>query len=166
MDGPTYHPSMACALQVLRTFERTCANIFTPGGAIGVRLKSYRPLSCSHADSLGLMRDPRKRFMVSSPCGNVSHHSDNGHAGSQLHKPATKWFLPVRMALSHGLRLWSCGGTSWWSISRDFMNSLNCSEHSLSKRWSLGLQPPSRSSWWMGAYASTRVFAFLFLTGR
>ena len=70
---------------------------------MGVALKSYRPFICSHADSLGLIRDPRIKFSVSSACGNVLSHRCMGNWVSMDHHPAAKWFLAVRIARSAAL---------------------------------------------------------------
>ena len=52
--------------------------IFAPGGANGVRYKSKVPWSCVYAEFLGLISDGRRRFKVSSQCGNNLHQICTG----------------------------------------------------------------------------------------
>jgi hypothetical protein len=74
---------------------------------MGWALKSCLPWICSHADSFGLILDPRSRLRVSSACGIVLSQRYIGKLSSVEYQPAARWFLAVLMALSAALLL--CG---------------------------------------------------------
>ena len=112
-----------------------------PGGASGVAAKLKMPYTAVCADSAGLRRDARNRLSVSVHCGMRRSHSFMGYLGSMVQRPAIRWFLYVRMALSAAFLLWIWGGTSWKDtlfLRNDFFMS---SEHSLSNMWRLGASP-------------------------
>jgi hypothetical protein len=55
-----------------------------------VRLKSKMPLSWAHADNLGLIRDPRRRFSDSRAWGTRRSHKWRGKSLLTLQRPAMK----------------------------------------------------------------------------
>jgi hypothetical protein len=69
--GPVYQPSVAWGDQVVRWDGLSWTRTRMPGGARGVRLKSKIPLSCAQEESLGLRREPRRRFKVMRACGRM-----------------------------------------------------------------------------------------------
>ena len=87
MAGPIYQPSFACGDQVPRWDGLSWTSTLMPGGAIGVLLKSNRPLSCSHADSFGFSRDPLRRLRVSSAWKRILHQSCIGNSRAVLTMP-------------------------------------------------------------------------------
>jgi hypothetical protein len=67
---------------------------------MGVRLKSKWPLSRTHAESLGLIREePRSKLRVSRAWGTRRSHRSSGKSLSMLQRPAMKWFLNVWMVV-------------------------------------------------------------------
>ena len=83
-----------------------------PGGASSVQLKSNGPKTYAYVDSLGLTQDERRRLSVIVACKIKRSHSCNGKSGSQVARPAKKWFLKVRIALSAALRWCIFGGAN------------------------------------------------------
>ena len=64
MAGPRYQLSKQCAFQPFQVMGLLWTTIQRPGGAIGVRLKSYGPNNCDQADSFGLRQELLRRFKV------------------------------------------------------------------------------------------------------
>jgi hypothetical protein len=143
----------------------SCASTLIPGGAMGVRLKSYLPWSCSQADNFGLIRDPLSKFKVSLACGIVLSHRRIGKESSMDHHPAFRWLLAVRMACSATFVRWSWGGANWYWTPFLWKNSLTSWGHSLSSRWNCGLHPPLVSVACTWAMVAARTCAVLFLNG-
>ena len=80
---------------------------------MGVRLKSKLPFRHAYADSFRCRRDERNRLSVGSACSHMRSHSETGKSGSQVARPALKWFFQVWIARSAALRRWTWGGTNW-----------------------------------------------------
>jgi hypothetical protein len=117
-----------------------CTNTLVPGGPIGWELKLYCPWACACADKRGLIRDPLSRLRVSRAWGMSRSHRCSGNSLSVDDRPAMKWFLNVRMALSAVLRRCIHGGASWNSTFSSWKYCLRL-EHSLSSRQSFGVSP-------------------------
>jgi hypothetical protein len=88
--GPVYQPSLACGDQEVRFLGFSWTRTRIPGDAMGVRLKSKWPLSWAHAESLGLIRDPRSKLRVSRAWGTRRSHKWRGKSLSTLQRPAMK----------------------------------------------------------------------------
>ena len=58
------------------------------------------------------MRDCRMRLRVSRHCGVRSMVRAMGNVGSQVARPAMKWFLKVCIACSARFHQWLSGGTN------------------------------------------------------
>jgi hypothetical protein len=74
MAGPVHQPSVACGDQAVRWEGLSCTRMRMPGGVRGVRLQSKTPLNCAQAESLGLRREPCKRFNAMTACGRMRSH--------------------------------------------------------------------------------------------
>ncbi len=92
---------------------------FVPGGASDVLLKSKAPYTSWLADILGLQREKRSIFKVSSTCGRNSSQSWRGQSWSTVARATMKCSLKVAIACSVVLALWLCGGTIWMLIFSD-----------------------------------------------
>jgi hypothetical protein len=136
-----YQPSKTCGAQLCRLSGLTWIRQRIPGGARGVRLKSYSPCSWAYAESFGSMQEPRKRLRVNSACGRSLSQRCSEKSLSQLQRPATKCFLNVRIARSAALRRWTPGGTNWKSTSSLERRVFKRSEASLWSRCKTGCRP-------------------------
>ena len=63
------------------------------GTSRGVRLKLKLPKRKAWADSFGWWHDERRRLRVMSHYGIRQYHSVSGKEGSQMERPAMKWFF-------------------------------------------------------------------------
>ena len=79
---------------------------------------------------------------VSCACGTNCVHSTSGKSSSQVHSPAMKWLLYVRMARSAALTRWLCGSTSCTPMSASSFKYFTIAfDAMLSKMLNLGLNP-------------------------
>jgi hypothetical protein len=116
MAGPIYHPVTPCGSHDACCFGFSWAAIRVPGGANGAVLKSNGPNTCAYADNFLFSRELHRRLSIMVACWSSWHHRCMGKWASTVLRPAMKWDLNVRIALSAALRLWICGGTSWYRM--------------------------------------------------
>ena len=128
IDVPRLKPASDRVSHVRLSSGFTCAWIAQPSGAIGFRMKSWGPWTCAYADMLGVIRDCRRRFKVSSAGSRSWHQSDSGNLSSTPARIEIKCALNVCMARSAWLRRWLPGGTSSYVIPFAVMHSLKASD--------------------------------------
>ena len=85
--------------------------------------------------------DLRSRFSWCSAWRRIQHHIYREKSSSVPTHTNTKWSLNVWIVFPAMFLLWSLGGTSWNFILFFVIAALYSVEYSLSKRWSLGLNP-------------------------
>ncbi len=132
IDVPRLKPASDRVSHVRLSSGFTCAWIAQPSGAIGFRMKSWGPWTCAYADMLGVIRDCRNKFKVSSAGSRSWHQRESGNLSSTPARIEMKCALNVCMARSAWLRRWFPGGTSSYFIPFWLMHSLKASDASLS----------------------------------
>ena len=81
--------------------------MWTPGGEIGILLKSNAPLKCTSAERRVLRWGGRIRFRVVVAWVRRLHQSTIRKLGSRLKILAMKLFLNIFIACSSALRWWT-----------------------------------------------------------
>jgi hypothetical protein len=99
-----YHTVTQWAAHVAHCFGFSWATLRVPGGSNGVVLKSNGPHTCAHANTFLFSRELRRRLSVIVAWWINRHQRCMGKCASTVLRPAMKWALNVRIALSAALR--------------------------------------------------------------
>ena len=82
---------------------------FVPGDTNGVTLKLKLSKISAWAANEGVQREDRSRLSVSTSCGTIVSQYTEEDFGSQVHRPAMRQLLKVRMDLSAAWWWWRLG---------------------------------------------------------